>query len=540
MNEENSYNLVDEPWIPVLMQDGTNRRVSLCEVFSDADGNIADLALNPYERVAVFRLLLCIAQAALGPERLKDERAWRAAKPSVGPVSADYLKKWHDRFFLYGPHAFLQPDDATVSKPSKNKSPAPEEPDDIDGGFNSTVNKLCLERAAGSNSTLFDREALNPKREMADCNRAVSFLVFQSFSSGGRFSSCVWDGELSPANGSAFSAPCRESDMLFSILLGKCLQESLWLNLLTDVSLRAAKIQWGRPAWEYDKLIRVTSNEIAFSLLGHLVPVSRIVKLVRTDNRVIMGEGFVYPTLNPDKKSPGKRPFGWRESMATIKLSGEESPMYVSAEMERQPWRDLASILSVRGTVGHSSALSLKHIESLPDEKAFTLWVGGLCTDQAKDIGSVEWVACLSVDLLEDTKRQKLYKAIQWAERQESALYHACKAFALAMKTPDPTKQIQKSKEAELVQSSFVPAKKVYWDLLAQSENQKKVLDVNSGTFKDDWKKATREAAEDAYRRACPSTTARQMEAYAQGYSKLRVPDDSKKPETSNPAGETA
>ena len=107
MNEEKSYNLIDEPWIPVLMQDGTNRLVSLGEVFADANGGIADLALNPYERVAVFRLLLCITQAALGSKRLKDERSWRELKSLVGPMSADYLKKWHDRFFLYGHHAFL-------------------------------------------------------------------------------------------------------------------------------------------------------------------------------------------------------------------------------------------------------------------------------------------------------------------------------------------------------------------------------------------------------------------------------------------------
>ena len=41
----------------------------------------------------------------------------------------------------------------------------------------------------------------------------------------------------------------------------------------------------------------------------------------------------------------------------------------------------------------------------------------------------------------------------------------------------------------------------------------------------DNWKIATHKAAEEAYRRACPSVTARQMEAYAQGFAKLWVPD---------------
>ena len=48
MNDENSYNLIDEAWIPVLMKDGSNRVVSLGEIFADTDGAIADLALNPY------------------------------------------------------------------------------------------------------------------------------------------------------------------------------------------------------------------------------------------------------------------------------------------------------------------------------------------------------------------------------------------------------------------------------------------------------------------------------------------------------------
>ena len=116
MNDESAYNLIDEPWIPVLMRDGTNRPVSLGVLFADTNGTIADLALNPYERVAVFRLLLCIAQAALGPERLKDDSGWLAAKDAVGPVATDYLKKWHDQFFLYGNHAILQPDCIALAK----------------------------------------------------------------------------------------------------------------------------------------------------------------------------------------------------------------------------------------------------------------------------------------------------------------------------------------------------------------------------------------------------------------------------------------
>lgn len=522
MNDENSYNLIDKAWIPVLMKDGKNQTVSLGEIFADTDGAIADLALNPYERVAVFRLLLCIAQAALGPDRLEDEDAWKAAKSDVGPVSTDYLRKWHHRFFLYGPHAFLQPDDIETVKGREKQR------------FNSTVSKLCLARATGENSTLFDHNASNQNREMSDPERVVSFLVFQSFSAGGRSSQCRWCGELSPSNNekgkanSACSGPCRENDMLFSILIGESLLESIWLNLLRIDIL--GPIELGVPIWEQGNFSREALAQSIWTYLGHLVPLARLAKISPVDTGVVMGEGLIYPTFNPnkDKKKQEKRPYGWREPMATVKSNGDDPPDYVSSDLTRLPWRDLASILAINGNNGSKSALALRNIESLPDEKEFVLWMGGLCTDQAKDIEVVEWMARLSREWLERPKRNRYRSEIDWSEKQATALYFACKLYALAVKTPDPTKQVKKQKETELVSPFSIPAERAYWDILAQPENQKIVLNVDSDNYLENWKKATRKAAEEAYRRACPAVTARQMEAFAQGFAKLWVPDRKK------------
>lgn len=515
MNGTNTYNLIDEPWIPVLMRDGANRTVSLGEIFADTEGAIADLALNPYERVAVFRLLLCIAQAALGPDRLADESAWLDAKDAVGPFSLDYLDRWHDHFYLYGKNAFLQPDDV---KPANDKANGNEMV------FNSDINKICLARAAGNNSTLFDHEAADPRRTMSNSMRVVNLLVFQSFSPGGRFSQCIWDGMASPRNGSAFSAPCRENDILFSILTGTNLLETVWFNLLTTDLLSSSKIELGIPVWESPGMSRACLEDMAWTFLGHLLPFSRIVKMFPQRNGVIMGEAIVYPTLNPDKKAPDKRPFGWREPMATVKPNGDDPPTYVSANPARMPWRDLASLLNVHGTKNVSSALALRHLDSLPDEEEFILWTGGLCTDQAKDVDSVEWRVRLSAST---TSQMQCYQqAIDQADRQSTALYLACKSYALTMKTPDATKPIKKNKENELVHPLSQPAERIYWDLLAQPENQRLVLDVEAENYLDNWKKAARKAAGEAYSRACPAMNARQMEAFARGLSKLDIRED--------------
>ncbi|HON48891.1 MAG TPA: type I-E CRISPR-associated protein Cse1/CasA, partial [Kiritimatiellia bacterium] len=100
-------NLVKEPWIPVVMQDGKPARVSLRDAFAKGE-DIADLAANPCQRIALMRLLICVAQAALdGP---KDEEDWLACKPRLVPAVLSYLDTWQHRFNLFGEHAFLQVD----------------------------------------------------------------------------------------------------------------------------------------------------------------------------------------------------------------------------------------------------------------------------------------------------------------------------------------------------------------------------------------------------------------------------------------------
>ena len=62
-------NLTTEAWIPAVWRDGTPGRVSLREVF-ERGHDLRDLAVRPHERIALMRLLICVAQAALdGPGR---------------------------------------------------------------------------------------------------------------------------------------------------------------------------------------------------------------------------------------------------------------------------------------------------------------------------------------------------------------------------------------------------------------------------------------------------------------------------------------
>ena len=97
----NSFNLIDEKWIPTV----DKGLVSLKQVFSDRE--IKQLGGSVIEKLSIFKLLLAIAQSAYTP---KDDLDWRnySKKNFVSKVNS-YLDKWHDNFFLYSDeNPFLQ------------------------------------------------------------------------------------------------------------------------------------------------------------------------------------------------------------------------------------------------------------------------------------------------------------------------------------------------------------------------------------------------------------------------------------------------
>lgn len=60
----------------------------------------ADLDVRPHERVAVMRLLVCVAQAAIGaPE---DSDGWAGFGDDLSERVLPYLDRWREAFELFG------------------------------------------------------------------------------------------------------------------------------------------------------------------------------------------------------------------------------------------------------------------------------------------------------------------------------------------------------------------------------------------------------------------------------------------------------
>ncbi|MEU1376096.1 type I-E CRISPR-associated protein Cse1/CasA [Streptomyces triculaminicus] len=98
-----SFNLADEPWLPVLRTDGTVAQVSLLGLFAQADSLRRLVGDVPTQEIALLRLLLAILYDALdGPAEVEDwEDLWLSADPFT--AVPEYLARHHDRFDLLGP-----------------------------------------------------------------------------------------------------------------------------------------------------------------------------------------------------------------------------------------------------------------------------------------------------------------------------------------------------------------------------------------------------------------------------------------------------
>ena len=97
-------NLTTDGWIPVANAAGEKSLLSLRKVF--AEGQCwQDFAVRPHERVALMRLLICIAQAALkGPMK-----SLEGCMDELPAKAEAYLVEWQGSFELFHPtKPFLQ------------------------------------------------------------------------------------------------------------------------------------------------------------------------------------------------------------------------------------------------------------------------------------------------------------------------------------------------------------------------------------------------------------------------------------------------
>lgn len=339
------YNLLDEPWIPVRLLDGTIADVGLLELLRRTT-DIADLACElPTQSIAIQRLVVAIAYRVAPPRDARDwVRQWDEGAPTEQMI--EYLERWRDRFFLFGGRfPFMQVADLRTAK------------DSVSG-----LEKLIADVPNGEQffTTRHGRAlACIPPSE------AARWLVHaQAYDPSGIRSGAVGDSQVKGGKGYPIGPSwCGHLGLVW--LKGKDLDETLVLNLVpTDAAqLRGVEssTEWGACSWEVSEaesavrgdysLLDPSGTPRDISIPRLLTWHSRRVRLV--GNRegvtgVVLAQG---DKLAPQQMHRYEPQSLWRYSTPQSKKFKQDVYMPRKYEAGRALWRNLPGTLPTVTTV---------------------------------------------------------------------------------------------------------------------------------------------------------------------------------------------
>ena len=96
------FNLIDEKWIPVRFPDGTRDELGVCDTLSRAKEIVAIEDPSPLVMASLHRFLLAVLYRALeGPTDIEQAKKFFTQGLPWEKI-ATYLKKWRERFWLFG------------------------------------------------------------------------------------------------------------------------------------------------------------------------------------------------------------------------------------------------------------------------------------------------------------------------------------------------------------------------------------------------------------------------------------------------------
>lgn len=339
------FNLLDEPWIPVRLLDGTIADVGLLELLRRTT-DIADLACElPTQSIAIQRLVLAVAYRVATPRDTRDwVRQWEDGAPTEQMI--EYLERWRDRFYLFGGRfPFMQVADLRTAK------------DSVSG-----LEKLIADVPNGEQffTTRHGRAlACIPPSE------AARWLVHaQAYDPSGIRSGAVGDSQVKGGKGYPIGPSwCGHLGLVW--LKGKDLDETLVLNLIPAdaAGLRGVEssTEWGACSWEAAELENAVRGDYSLldpsgtprdvSIPRLLTWHSRRIRLVGDSSGVtgvVLAQG---DKLAPQEMRLYEPQSLWRYSTPQSKKFKTDVYMPRKFEAGRALWRNLPGTLPTVTTV---------------------------------------------------------------------------------------------------------------------------------------------------------------------------------------------
>lgn len=480
----NRFNLIRERWIPIIGQGES----SLLQLFQ-VEG-LPGIGGNPIAKISLLKLAIAIAQAAYTP---KDKADWQ----SVGVLGlmekcAQYLVAHENEFWLYGDKPFLQ-------------MPLIKNAEKVSYG-------AVMPMIATGNTTVLLQSQM--ERAITEAEIAVLLVTLSSFALGGKKtdnSLVLSPGYKGKSNKKGKPATGKSGPSLgylgylHSFILGRTIQESIWLNLLTleDLSGIGYFSQGlGQPVWERmpageDDPIARKARE---SYIGRLVPLSRFVLL--SGDGLHYSEGIVYPGHKD----------GAQDVSVAISSSMEKKALW--ANPDKRPWRQLSALLAFYDATSHDGydcrLLRLAIPRASFAGNDFTLWSGGLkvSSNAGEQYVSgrddfVESEVSLKAPWLGEAWFRRLKLEMEALSNLGNAVFGAVASYFKKLKA-----------------DGSGPAAKASEGFWADCESVFQGLVEACGSTDDDARAAIRvriaRIAETRYDQACPRESARQVDSWAE------------------------
>ncbi len=357
---KHEFNLIQEPWIPLVTLDGAPRQVSLREALVNAPAYRRVSANLPHSTAALLRLLLAVLHRNFGPPSTDAwEALWQRGAFDAA-VLERYFERWEARFDLFtGDHPFFQ-----NRHPLVKEKPA----------------QVLLQMIGGGDTyTLFDHVMDDDDFTLTPADAAVLLVTAQSFSLAGL---------AHPQLKLVYTdAPCSRAIVFF--VEGKNLFETLMFNL---VRYNAAEpITWSKkaqdlPAWEVgDPYLPERTTPLGY--LDFLTWQNRRITLIpgERDGRTVVERITTAPGLVIDANV--RNPM-YHYRIDNGKKANEQTVKMLRFSEGRALWRDSYTLLNLKSdAVDPPRALSwmgeLVNDGVLPPRRV-QLSAYGMCTEPGK------------------------------------------------------------------------------------------------------------------------------------------------------------
>lgn len=198
---EDMINLIDDPWIPVVRKDGTREIIAPWEITGGTEPIIRLGAPRPDFNGALVQFLIGLTQMAIPPS---DNRDWR--RKFKTPPPPDELKI---SFVSYA-HAFNVDGEGPRFMQDYN----------LDGGVESSIDRLLMEMPGEQTLKLNTDHFLKRGTVSRICRSCCAMALFTLQTN-------------APSGGRGHRTSLRGGGPLTTLVTGKTLWETVWLNVLS-------------------------------------------------------------------------------------------------------------------------------------------------------------------------------------------------------------------------------------------------------------------------------------------------------------------